>query len=350
MYDKRDVIIVVVNSRGANSASIVSSGNPLDVRVACRPLREHLKEAAGQVASNIVFVDDLVEARKAIHDAEQAGIVLLVDGLSGFTNPKRAFEDALESYIAATSDVVVLATKPYAERGVRVATRGSTLVEAGVGSEAFAGVVAGKREKLLDALNRARSWIEVLNALHEANVVYWSEPWIRLETPYDILLYNMLVLQELREARIAANAEISPTAVIEGPVVIEERARIDHYAVIKGPAMICKDAFVGLHATVRQYSVLEENARVDAYSEVYVTSLQRGATLSSHTYLTGSIVGEAAKVEPFVVTKVLYEREAAEKLGIIAPFTPETRAGAVIYAGARVPAGTVLEPLAHIKP
>ena len=131
--------------------------------------------------------------------------------------------------------------------------------------------------------------------------------------------------------------------------MVQDGAVIDHYAVIKGPVIVCRDAFIGLHSTIRGYTLLEPGARIGAYGETYVTLMERGSSASSHTYLTGSLIGEKAHIEPFVVTKVVYGEEAGRILGVIAPVAPEVRIGAVVAAARRVKAGSVLEPLTVIR-
>ncbi len=343
----REVLVIAVVEGGEGLADITATRNPLDVSIACRTIYERVAEASTGINARLRITR---APRDALRDAplEDDTIILVVDALGGFVDHEAAFRSAVEAFIETPGETLVFATRPYTRRGIPLEVRGSTLSRVGEGSDIFAGLVVGRYAALADKLRSSTSLHELLMGLTGSRVRYWPEPWLRLEDGFDVLLFNMLYMERLHESRVSKGAVISPTAVIEGPVVVEEGVYIDHYAVVKGPAVLCRGSFIGLHATVRPYSALEPRARIGAYSEVYVTSMQRGATASSHTYITGSVIGENAHIEPFSVTKVVYGEAAAKKLGVAAPFTPELRAGCVARAGARIPAGSVIEPLTRL--
>ncbi len=344
---RREIVIIAVVDGGEGLADITVTRNPLDTSVACRTIYERIAGAAASLNARLRITR---APRDALQDTllETDTIILVADALGGFVDHEAAFRSAVEAYIETPGETLVFATKPYTRRGIPLDVKGSTLNRVGEGGDIFAGIVVGRYSALADKLRNSPSLHELLSKLTGSRVRYWPEPWLRLEDGFDVLLYNMLYMERLRESRISKDAVISPTAVIEGPVLIEEGVRIEHYAVVKGPAVLCRGSFIGLHATVRSYSALEPRTRIGAYSEVYVTSMQRGATASSHTYITGSVIGENAHVEPFSVTKVVYGEAAAKKLGVVAPFTPELRAGCVARAGTRIPAGSVVEPLTRL--
>ena len=342
-----DVLVVALRSK-SDAGILAASGDPLSVTVACATIASRIEEAARRLGWRLVYVDTLGEAAAAA-ERHSPRVLVLLDTLSLYTSHEEAFRLAYESYASSPAEPLVLVTRPYVERGVRLRVDGSTVGGVGEGSDSFAGMVVGDPRRLTPLLRGSATLSELLSRLVGAAAVYWPEPWLRLEKPHDALLYSMLLLSRLSEQRISPRARVSPTAVIEGPAVVEEGVAIDHYAVVKGPVVLCRGSFVGMHAAVRSFTDVEEGARIGSYSETFVALLERRATLSSHTYVTGSVVGEEAKVEPFVVTKVAYGRDAAEILGIVAPFTPETRVGAAVAAGRRVPAGTVVEPAALIR-
>ena len=335
--------VVVVRSEAPREiASLSSTGEVLDLSIACKSVRERIEGALGG-RYNIVYSDikSLVGSIRRIED----DIVILLDPLSLYTDLRTVIDDAVREYASQASDILVATSPPIIARGVNVAVEDSRLAGLG-GGFVFAGIVVARRSRLERLA--ADEWRTLLEELEGATVYYVKHPWVRLEKGYDILLYLILLLASMRSQTISSEANISPTAVIEGPVYIEEGVRIDHYAVIKGPAVICRNAFVGLHATVRSFTSLEPGARIGAYSEAYVAYIGRNASISSHVYITGSVVGEEAKIEPFTATKVVYGKTAAEKLGLVAPFPWEVRAGAVIESGARVTAGSVLQPLTRV--
>ena len=342
-----DALLIVLRA-WSDAAIITASRDPLDISVACRRLRERIESAAADLGWRLVYADTLHDAYAYAARAREK-IIILLDALAAYTEHLQALREAMDVYTEKPGDTLVTVTRPYLDRGVHVAVEGDRLGEIDTGAETFAGIIVSKREALLERLRGAATLHELLASLRGAPIHYWREPWLRLEKPQDPLFYAMLIVSRLRGVNIAPGARVSPTVIIEGPVLIEEGVTIDHYAVIKGPVVACRGSFIGLHATVRGYTLLEPSARIGAYSETYVTLMEPGSSSSSHTYLTGSIIGEDAHVEPFTVTKVVYGEAAGKALGVLAPIPPEVRVGAVLAAKSRVRAGSVIEPLAVIQ-
>ncbi len=336
-------IIVVMDEVPDEIATLSSTGSILDLSLACKSIRSSIEEALGP--SNPVIYSDFDRLHRVVKNVGEDPIIIL-DVLALHMSLDSVINDMLGEFASQVAASMVAVSPPLIRRGFYVSVEDSHLAGQG-GGMAFAGIVVAKRSAIEKF--RVTNWVELLDSLRGARAYYVRNPWIRLEKAYDILLYLMLKLAAMRNQRISSEAKISPTAVIEGPVYIGRGVHIDHYAVIKGPALLCDNAFVGLHATVRGFTSLEPGSRIGAYSEAYVAYLGPRATLSSHVYITGSVIGEGARIEPFVVTKVLYGREAVEKLGLLAPFPWEVRAGAIIEAGARVAAGTVLQPFTRAK-
>ena len=66
---------------------------------------------------------------------------------------------------------------------------------------------------------------------------------------------------------VARSAIVSPHAVLDGFIIIDENARIDAGAIIRGPAYIGKNVKIGSHTLIRQ-SVIEEGSIIGFGSEV----------------------------------------------------------------------------------
>ncbi len=137
----------------------------------------------------------------------------------------------------------------------------------------------------------------------------WNGDWIDVGYPWDILSANYVVLNWLKISRISTKAEIASTAIVEGPVIIEDGAEIDHYAVVKGPAYIGPSTFIGKSAFVREYSSIEEGSVIGAFSEVKRSSLQPHASTGSYVLLIDSVLGPNAVVEPRVTVMSRIEKD-----------------------------------------
>ncbi len=341
-------VLLLVLREASDAGMVAASGNPLDISISCRRLGERIENAASTLGLRLAYADSIEDAYLIVSRAEEDAVVFL-DALAAYPDHVTVLREALDAYAEKPGETIVFVTRPYLDRGVKVSVNDDRLGDVESGVDAFAGIIVSRRSALLDAMRGASDVSELLSSLRGSMVHYWREPWLRLEKPHDPLFYAMLLASRIRGVRIAPGARVSPTAVIEGPVVIEDGVTLDHYAVVKGPVILCRGAFVGLHATVRGYTLLEPGARIGAYGESYVTLMEPGASASSHTYLTGSVIGENAHVEPFVVTKVVYGEEAGRAVGVLAPIAPEIRTGAVVAAGARVKAGSILEPLSIVR-
>jgi glucose-1-phosphate thymidylyltransferase len=257
-----------------------------------------------------------------------------------------AFAALVEGAASAGADGAVLAVPRSATAGyITLRTRCGELL-AGVGGESqlvFGGAALLPRD-VIEALD-GRQLGEALGEAAETRkivVVPWAGAWHEVSYPEDLIA--LLEHVAPRETRIASGARISPAAVIEGPVCIEEGAEIDHYAVIKGPAHVGRGAFVGSHALVRNYADIEAGAVIGSGAEVSHSLVGERATIGRASFISYSVIGEEAVVEPGVMTMSVL-REGRERLEPV-----EVRGrryyklGALVPRGSKVPAGTILRP------
>jgi glucose-1-phosphate thymidylyltransferase len=197
----------------------------------------------------------------------------------------------------------------------------------------------GAYGSLTDALN-------AVNRRFRLRPCIWGGWWVDVEYPWDLLRATLYVLDRLDRAVISGSARVARTATVEGAVIIDEDAEVDHYAVIKGPAYIGRNCYIGSYTLVRNYVSLEGDNVVGSYAEVVWSSIQRGATIGSRSYIGFSVMGEGSTVEPGVVTLNV----VPERVKVSRPVRVERRGreyvklGAVVGRGARVRAYTVLKP------
>ncbi len=130
----------------------------------------------------------------------------------------------------------------------------------------------------------------------------WTEPWVDVGQPWDILLANRLVLETLTNTIIHPSATIESNTQITGPVIIQEGATILHGTVIRGPAYIGKNVFIGNNALIRKGVVIEEGSKIGMGSEIKGSTLMRGSNVSRLCFIGDSVLGENATVHAGCVT------------------------------------------------
>ncbi|MFB6490602.1 MAG: NTP transferase domain-containing protein [Thermoproteus sp. AZ2] len=279
---------------------------------------------------------------KALELAPTAERALVADG--SVITEAGAIRALVEAAASSGAEGAVLAV-PSRARGLAISMGAEGLL-AGLGGESQ--LIYGGLALLPAKALRAAEGLSIAPLLAKAAeaskiaVAVWSGRWHRVEEPVDLLTALEHVMPDA--TYISPRAKISPTAVIEGPVKIEEGAEVDHYAVVKGPAYIGRGAFVGAHALVRNFADIEAEAVVGSSAEVSHSLIGARATVGRGAFVSYSVVGEEAVVEPGVLTMSVL-RVGRERLRPIEVRGREFyKLGALIPARARVKAGSTLEP------
>lgn len=114
--------------------------------------------------------------------------------------------------------------------------------------------------------------------------------WQAIKYPWHLLPLLQLLLAEIKSSKIHRTADIHPTAVITGNVIIEEGTRVMPHAVIVGPCYIGKNCIIATSALVRGSSIGD-------YSVVGYCTEAKGSVWHSHvwthmTYTGDSVIGE----------------------------------------------------------
>ena len=123
-----------------------------------------------------------------------------------------------------------------------------------------------------------------------------------LKYPWDLFEVNKMIMNEfIKEQKINKNVKIAKSAIIDGPVIIEENTIIFENAVIKGPCYIGKGCTIGNNTLIRRYSNLEDGVLIGANAEVTRSIFQS----RSHThagFFGDSIVGEDVRIGSGTIT------------------------------------------------
>lgn len=114
-----------------------------------------------------------------------------------------------------------------------------------------------------------------------------------VELPWEILVRLDRLLADIADDR---RGEVHPTAVVDGPVRLEEGASVGPYAFVVGPAWIMRGARVGHGAHLRGGVLLGPDAHVEHASEVKRSVLLGGARAPHFNYVGDSVVGSRANL------------------------------------------------------
>ncbi len=212
---------------------------------------------------------------------------------------------------------------------------------------------------ILDLIKKYKSFTKALNHLAingKVKTVYWTGLWIDIGYPWDLLEAVHQLLYRIKDSFISNRAEIETSAIIKGPVIIEEKTYIDHNAVIKGPAYIGKESFIGAHSFIRNYSNIEMKNRIGSYAEIKNSITQPYTLLDSKVILADSIVGENTIIGAMSITlNILPKDEKPPRLRthLVNPASikvQKRKLGAVIGYNVKINPGTILKPGSIIKP
>ena len=225
------------------------------------------------------------------------------------------------------------------------------VVRIGEGGYIHAGALVLHSQDLKALCTEIRSIRTLLMKLAQRGELYadvWTGVWVDIDEPWDYMLAIRHHLSQLRKQVLSSEANIASTAILDGPVVIEEGATIDHYAVIKGPAYISKDSIVGAHAFVRNNVFIGPKVTVGAYTEVKRSILLDESYIASHCYIADSVIGEKASIASFTVTRNIPYRSLPREVLVTTTLDVERlKIGAVVTKGKRIDPHSTLMPAAY---
>ncbi|KAB1185033.1 MULTISPECIES: bifunctional sugar-1-phosphate nucleotidylyltransferase/acetyltransferase [Haloferax] len=112
--------------------------------------------------------------------------------------------------------------------------------------------------------------------------------WLDVGRPWELLEANEWKLGEM-ESRI--EGDVSESAELNGPVVVEDGATVRSGVVIDGPVLVRRGASIGPNAYVRGHTLVGEGAKVGHAVEVKNSVLMEGATVGHLSYVGDSLLG-----------------------------------------------------------
>jgi UDP-N-acetylglucosamine diphosphorylase / glucose-1-phosphate thymidylyltransferase / UDP-N-acetylgalactosamine diphosphorylase / glucosamine-1-phosphate N-acetyltransferase / galactosamine-1-phosphate N-acetyltransferase len=163
--------------------------------------------------------------------------------------------------------------------------------------------------------------------------------------PWDVLARLDVLTASLQDAR---GGEIHPTAVIEGPAVIEPGARVGPHAYLIGPVWLMPGAEVGHGAYLRGPVLLGPDARVLHASEVKRSVLLEDARAPHFNYVGDSVLGHGVRLGAGV--KLANFRTFGEGIDVDGQPSGLRKLGALLGDGVSIGCNAVLSPGTVVGP
>ncbi|WP_292000499.1 NDP-sugar synthase [Caldivirga sp.] len=343
-----NLVGVIIAPNGSELRSLSNEPKPM-VNVMGKPLLAHVVDnlrsigafrviaaVEGNVNVNGVEVSKLTKdywgtLTSMVKEAPRGSTVVFSS--TEYYVPREAYEALLNTHLSMGYDATILVTAVEdTSSGVRVNVNGEGKVM-GLGSGVGPGYLFLELMAIEpDALDAGGelNWGSI-----KAGVHLWDGWFTRINSPWSLLDLTRNLLSGLRESTISTRAKVSPKASIEGLVVIDDEATLDHNCTLRGPVYVGRGAYVGTGVLLRNYTSIEEGAVIGANAEVTESIVGPRATIGRGSFIGASLIGPKAVVEPGVVTLTT---------------TVDRKIGAVIGEGARVGANSVIKPGSVVKP
>ena len=369
------MLLVILAGGPVKSVGKVTGGSSRQlIRILDKTLLDRHLEAAQELFERVITVSDYVEISSYCRQysgcefVEQNGKSIEASICSAISHihrrdyitilysdiyaDKEILRSHIEKFIKNYQPIITL-TAPIAfhERYTRVSIDYDdySVRKIGDGDLVFAGILTVEASFLRENLCKKKvGLIDVFKSLSKSGVLLadvWRGSWVDIDTPWDYMLATRIELSKLNSIYISGESRVSDRAELEPPVYVSDGAIIDHYAIVKGPVYNDTGALIGAHSFVRSYTAVYQDAIIGAYSEVKRSIVYNQARVSSHCYITDSVIGFKAVVSPYTVTLNIPYREVSRYIKLTTSYPlEELKIGSIIGAGSRTKPHEAIEP------
>jgi NDP-sugar pyrophosphorylase family protein len=336
-------IVVVINPKSVEEAKKLASDLTLEaefiVQEEAKGMGEAVLLAKDNIKNDSVLVlncDDVVEKdllQKVITLADQKATDLILVG--------KKFETYFDGgYLKVEgSRAVGVVEKP--GEGNEPSQLVKLVVDYFQNSQDLIDAISGAQTEKDDQYEVA---INQLLQTKSSEVVSYEGLWLTVKYPWHLLDMLAFFLKGITQSRISENADISPRAIIDGPVVIEDGVKIFENAKVRGPAYIGKGVVVANNAMVRE-SYIGEGSVVGFGSEVARSYL--GADCWTHTNFVGDSILQknvSFGVGTVLTNLKLDEGEISSVVKGTKLNTGRVKLGAIIGENVRIGSNSTLMP------
>ncbi len=361
--------------------SLTNEINKSYIRIMGRSILEHILNSLKEISpeKTILVTDDVSRGESISRRIMVSEVIVRKQGSPGIIGAFRTIRDLLDEedhYILLVYGDIIVSSEAYRsifsyiddfyrgdlggvflgvaeeprknhwlvesdERGLVRGVFPSTITTSGY----IAGGIYLVKREFFDLVDKYDELYKVFNEYvkkFNVKLLHWGHYWVDIGSPWDLLKASYVLLSELRISRIHSNTKISQRAVVEGPVVIEEGVEIDHYAIIKGPVYLGRKVFVGAYSFIRDHTDVEDEALIASNTEINRSLIMQRATVGRGSYVSYSVIGPEAVLEPNVLVKPVSQRDFEEAYKSIIRGRRYVKIGAVIYARTRVESGSII--------
>jgi len=193
-------------------------------------------------------------------------------------------------------------------------------------------------EKILDAVRNEPAGdddtyeraVSALAGREKVGVIAYGGLWTAIKYPWHVLDAVRHFLDK-SQPHISPSASISPSATIDGKVVIAENVRVMENAVVRGPAYIGRNSVIGNNCLVRGHSHIGDDCVIGFSTEIKGSYLGRRCWTHMN-YLGDSIVGEDCNFGAGTITANwrLDEKNVPVKIDGVAVDTGRDKLGVIM--------------------
>lgn len=162
---------------------------------------------------------------------------------------------------------------------------------------------------------------------------------LETEHPWEVLARLDAFGASLLDDRVGT---VHPTAIVEGPLVIEEGAEIGPYAYLTGPVYLAAGAQVGHAARLRGPVALGPGAKVMHASEVKRSVFLGGAKAPHFNYVGDSVIGHDVNLGAGV--KLANTKTLGGEIVVAGMATGLRKLGSMLGDGVSIGCNAVLSP------
>ncbi len=223
------------------------------------------------------------------------------------------------------------------------------------------------KTSVLDELEQQKNLPEALNSSIKKGskvvAAIWEKEWVDIGKPWDIIKANRLLLDKVKESRIAKNVTIEANVVMKDVVIIEENTTISSGTVLHGPIYIGANSYIGNNVLIRDHSSIAENSLVGFGSEIKNSVLFSNAKIYRLCYVGDSIIGEKTvfssgvltvntKTDLSEITMKINDKEVRtglKKLGAVVGDNCTIGVNSLIFPGRKITSDSTVDPGTTIK-
>ena len=144
---------------------------------------------------------------------------------------------------------------------------------------------------------------------------------------------------------VAKSAKVAPSAVLNGPLIIDENAEVRHCAFIRGSAIIGKNSVVG-NSTELKNSILFNSVQIPHYNYVGDSILGYKSHLGAGS-ITSNVKSDKTLIKVKTVDKKI--ETGLKKFGAILGDSVEVGCNSVLNPGSVVGKNTSIYPLSSVR-